>query len=195
MNMRFHFPNPGLTGLLLALLLGGCASQVPLAIREAPADSPSLALVRGDDTAGYQGQQVRFGGTIIETVNETDTTRLTVLGRPLSRDGEPTLSDDSSGRFIAVVPEFLDPKVYAADRDITVTGTLLGSEAGKVGEYDYSYPVVEATAWYLWPRETLPPYRYNPWYDPWYDPFYGPWYYRPWYDPWRRHRYPYRYWP
>ena len=179
----------GLTGLFAALLLGGCASQVPLAIREAPADNPALTEARAD-AANYQGQQVRWGGTIIETVNEKDVTRLTVLGRSLSKDGEPEFTDDSAGRFIAIVPDFIDPKVYAPERDVTVTGTLVGTEAGTVGEYAYTYPVVEATAWYLWPREVTFPY-----YDPWYDPWYYPWYYRPYYDPWHRYRYPYRYWP
>jgi outer membrane lipoprotein len=172
---------------LLALLLSACASQVPLVIREAPADSPSLEQVRGGDMATYAGRPVRFGGTIIETANQQDLTRLTVLGRQLSKDGEPEYTDDSTGRFIAIVPEFLDPKVYAADRQITVTGTLASTETGKVGDYPYTYPVVEAKEWYLWPKQVARPYGYDPWYDPWY--------YRPWYDYRYPYGYPYRYWP
>jgi outer membrane lipoprotein len=73
------------------------------------------------------------------------------------------------------VPEFLDPQVYAPDRQVTVTGTLLRTEAGKVGEYPYTYPVIQADAWYLWPEATERPYGYlyPGWYDPWY---YDPWY-------------------
>ena len=100
------------------------------------------------------GQQVRWGGTIIETGNRENATRLTVLGRPLYKGGEPEFTDDSAGRFIAIVPEFLDPKVYAPDRRVTVTGTLSSTEAGKVGEHPYTYPVVQAEAWYLWAVET-----------------------------------------
>ena len=170
--------------MLLALLLSACASQVPQAIREAPADSPSLEQVR-EQSADHLGQQVRWGGTIIETGNRENATWLTVLGRPLYKDGEPESTDDSAGRFIAIVPEFLDPKVYAPDRRVTVTGTLSSTEAGKVGEHPYTYPVVQAEAWYLWAVETEGPYGY------------GPWYYNPWYEPWyhynRPYRYPYRY--
>jgi len=169
---------------LIALLLSACASQIPQIIREAPADNPSLAQVR-EHAADYLGRQLRWGGTIIETGNRADATRLIVLGRPLSKDGKPGLTDDSAGRFIAIVPEFLDPKVYAPDRRVTVTGTLLRTEAGQVGEYPYTYPVVQAKAWYLWPKVIERPYGYeDPWYDPWYP---WPW----WHDPWYPYAYPY----
>ena len=171
--------------LLLALLLSACASQVPQSIREAPADMPSLEQVRAH-ASDYMERQVRWGGTIIDTGNREDTTWLTVLGRPLYKGGEPRTTDDSAGRFIAIVPEFLDPQVYAPDRQVTVSGTLLRTEVSKVGDYPYTYPVVQADAWYLWPEKTEPPYGYP--YPGWYDP----WYYDPWYP--YGFGYPYRYW-
>ena len=177
--MRYHIAKYG-SILLLALLLSACASQVPLIIREAPAGSVSLAQVR-EHAADYLGRPVRWGGTIVETVNRENATWLTVLERPLYKYGEPEFTDDSAGRFIAIVPEFLDPKVYAPDRRVTFTGTLLRTEAGKVGEFPYSYAVVRADAWYLWAREVERPYGYE-----------DPWYYWPWYDPWYPYGYPYR---
>jgi len=182
--MRYHLAKSRCAVLLLALLLSACASQVPLNIRKAPADNPALEQVR-ENTTGYLGRQVRWGGTIIATSNREASTVLTMLGRPLYRGGEPKFTDDSTGRFIAIVPEFLDPQVYAPDRQVTVSGTLLHTEDGKVGEHPYNYPVVQADAWYLWPEETEPPYGYR--YPGWYDP----WYYDPWYPP---YAYPYRYW-
>lgn len=174
--------------LLMAVLLSACASQVPQNIRQAPTDNPSLGKVR-EQVPDYLGREVRWGGTIIETGNRENTTRLIVLGRPLSKAGEPEFTDDSAGRFIAIVPEFLDPKVYAPDRRVTVTGTLLRTEKGTVGEYPYSYPVVQAKAWYLWPRQAERPYIHD---DPW---WYDPWYPWPWWrDPWYPYGYPYRHW-
>jgi outer membrane lipoprotein len=159
--------------LLLTLLLSACASQVPQNIRKAPADNLSLEQVR-EHTADYLGRQVRWGGTIIETGNREATTLLTVLGRPLYKGGEPKFTDVSAGRFIAIVPAFLDPQVYASDRQVTFTGSLLRTETGKVGEYPYTYPVIQADAWYLWPEATERPRGYPP---PWY-PYGYPYPYR-----------------
>ena len=196
MNMNSLLAKTGGIGLLAVLLLSACASQVPLPIRTAPATSLSPSEARAD-AAAHAGETVRWGGTIIETANRENVTRLTVLGRPLYKDGEPKYSDDSAGRFIAIVPTFLDPTLYAADRQVTVTGVFAGTEAGQVGEHTYVYPVVNAAAWHLWPREVVRPYRYDPWYD---DPFYDPWYLDRWHYPpsWYYrgypYAYPYRYW-
>lgn len=171
-----------LTGTLLpGLLLAACASQVPVNIREAPPGNPAVAQVRANPDE-HQSQQVRWGGEILQTENRENATWLTVLARPLAGNGKPDLTDESGGRFIAHIPAFLDPKVYKAERNVTVRGAVQGSETRQVGEFPYSYPVVEATDWYLWPKEVeYPPDYYYPW---WY---YDPWYYDPWY------RYPYYY--
>ncbi|MGD2113123.1 MAG: Slp family lipoprotein [Gammaproteobacteria bacterium] len=175
-NSHFH----ALATLLAVLLTAGCASPVPLAIRQGPPDSPTPATVRAQP-GDYAGRAVRWGGVLIATGNRAHATRLTVLARPLASDGRPGAGDISLGRFIAVVPEFLDPRVYAPDRLVTVTGTLRGSETGRVGEHPYIYPVVAAQAWYLWPEPAAPHGEPHPW---WYEHWYGPWWYGPWYDPW-----------
>ena len=51
----------------------------------------------------------------------------------------------------------------------------------KVGEFAYSYPVVQVQSYHLWPKEE--PRIYSHYYH---DPFYDPW---PWYGPWRRYPY------
>lgn len=180
--MHINISGSVFTGLF-TVLLSACASQVPLTIREAPADNPTLAQVVMDD-ASYTGRTVRWGGTIIETDNREDATRLIVLGKQLNRDGSTKFTDDSEGRFLAIVPDFLDPKVYATDRDVTFTGTVAPAEQGMVGEYPYTYPVIQAKAWYLWPGLSAGSYYSHPWHHwPWYDP---------WYPYGYRHRYRYR---
>ena len=173
--------------LLAGLLLVACATQIPPEIKEAPADNPTLEQVR-DSTGDFLSRPVRWGGVIVETENRENTTWVTVLALPLSRDGKPEVSDSSPGRFIAIVPAFLDPMVYSRDRQVTFAGTVLRSETRKVGEFPYTYVTIAADHHYLWPVETLLPadYRYPWYYDPWY---YDPWYYDPWYYP----RYPFRY--
>ena len=78
---------------------------------------------------------------------------------------------------MARIPKFVDPTVYAVQREFTVFGTLEGSREGKIGEFAYTYPVVNVTSHLLWEPRLEP------------DPFY----YDPFYYPYRWHR-PYRYW-
>jgi outer membrane lipoprotein len=43
---------------------------------------------------------------------------------------------------------------HAPGRRITVTGTLEDKLEGRVGEAAYQYPLVQARAIHLWPRDT-----------------------------------------
>jgi outer membrane lipoprotein len=168
-------------GLLATLLLVSCASSVPQQIRRAPPDNPALQEVLAD-SSGHAGRQVRWGGVIVETENQSSSTTVTLLALPLGSTGRPKIGDDSPGRFMAIVPTFLDPTLYSENRRMTVSGTLSGSETRKVGEFPYRYPVVEVQQYYLWPVDLpLPPRYRGPW---WYDPW--------WYDPWYDYGYPYR---
>lgn len=182
---------------VLGLLLGGCAAQMPPALRSTP---PPAALTVGqarDAPEQYAGSQVRWGGVILAVRNAPETTDLEVLARPLDAVGRPKphapAAAPDDGRFIARFTGFLDPAQYPEGDLITVTGTLIGVETRDVGTYPYRYPVVRAGGKHLWPRpEPEPdwPWPPGPWgWDPWYDWGYGPWYrpglpVAPWYRPW-----------
>ena len=151
-------------------MAAGCASKVPVNIREPIPGSPSLAEVRRDP-ALHAGERVRWGGTIVAVHNREQDTRIEVVGRGLGSQGKPRDGDATAGRFLAEIPGFLDPAVYAEGRKITVVGMLAEPETRLIGEFSYRFPVVRTRAHYLWPEEK--PVR---------DPYYpGPWYYDPWY--------------
>jgi outer membrane lipoprotein len=174
-NMKSEYTRLGL--LLLAVALVGACSTVPREMRQAPKDNPVLAEVRADADR-YIGRQVRWGGTIITVDNDPVETHVEIVARDLLRSGRPLDTDHSTGRFIAEFPGFLDPAVYAAGRDITITGTVTGIEPGKIGEHDYTWPVIRVHHHYLWPlridfRRDYPA-RYYYYYDPWYPYFYFP---------------------
>ena len=170
--------------LFFGLLLSGCATSPPDAISVTPAVDLSLTQVR-TDVAGYVNQRVRWGGTIVAVQNRSSDTQIEIVARTLDDYGRPRVSGESLGRFIARVDGFLDPAVYARDREITVAGTIEGKLTRAVGDYPYDYVVVHADARKLWEPRLSRPYYRDPFYDPFYDPFwpgrYGPWY--PWY-PW-----------
>ncbi|MHB8534164.1 MAG: Slp family lipoprotein [Sulfuricaulis sp.] len=169
--------------IVAATLLGGCASVVPQAIRGAAPGDVRLAQVR-EQPQQYHGTVVRWGGDIVSTRNERDDTVIEIIARDLNGDGRPLEGDESPGRFLVKVRGFLDPSIYKPERQLTVRGRIEGVVTRAIGEYRYTYPLVQADDVYLW--KPLPPASARPRY-PYYDPFfYDPWYpwgwpyYRPW---------------
>jgi outer membrane lipoprotein len=170
-NAEQHGVKPLLV-LLLFTLLTACASQVPLTIREPIAGAPDVKSARAVK-AELIGTRVRWGGVIASVENHKQNTWVELVDRTLERGGRPSDSDVSDGRFIARIPGFLDPAIYAKNREMTVTGVLAESITRSVGDYPYRYPVVDVDTYYLWAKPTTPayPYYYDPfWYDPWYSP-------------------------
>ncbi len=146
--------------VLMTTGLASCAS-VPTPLQgQFPASSPR------DAAATAQGQQVRWGGEIIKVEPQADATCFEILARELDASARPTDRDSSQGRFIACRKGFYDPEDFERGRDLTIVGRLSGTEQGKVGQFDYTYPRVEASTIYLWPERPLyvrSPYYYDPW--------------------------------
>lgn len=119
---------------------------------------------------------VRWGGVILDTRPESDHTCFEILARKLDTSMRPDDIDQVSGRFIACKPGFYDPEVFAKDREVTVTGKVIYIDIGKVGDYDYPYPVVDIEFMSLWPERINAVYyhhwvRYRPYY--WHYPRHG----------------------
>lgn len=142
-----------LIGILAVVMLGGCASSLPRAIREPVVDAPPFAAVQAEPAA-YHDQTVRWGGTIIGVHNSTNETVIEVLAKELGSQGSPVDDDASQGRFLARFAGFLDPAIYATGRQLTVYGRVVGSELGQIGERSYLYPLVAVEVSHLW-REDL----------------------------------------
>ena len=173
----------GVLGAVAAVLLGGCASVVPETIRTAAPGNVQLAEVRAQP-ARYTNAEIRWGGNIVSTRNERDHTVLEIVARDLDSDGRPLAEDKSLGRFLVKARGFLDPAVYKSEREVTVRGRIEAVVEQAIGEYRYTYPVIQADDVYLW-KPRLPAASYYPYY---YDPF--------WYDPWYPWGWPYyRHWP
>lgn len=166
--------------ILIFLVLGGCASQVPFLIRQPPPENPSFTAVQ-KDISRYQGSHVRWGGTIANVQNKKETTVIEIVARELGKDGRPKQTDVSPGRFWAHVDHFLDPVIYKREREITVYGTVEKLGKGHIGEHPYLFPVVQVNTYYLWaPIETehyyYPPYYYAPYGYYGFYPFWYFWY-------------------
>ena len=130
------------------LLLGGCVTT-PANLQAPAGDSPAIQQVRADAEANLN-KSVRWGGTVVGVQNLQSETRVEIIAKPLFRNGQPNSREISQGRFIAVFDKFLDPEDYKKDSEITVVGVVSGTEPGKVGEAEYDFPRVQASASQLW---------------------------------------------
>ena len=157
--------------------IAGCSTQPKLPV---PEKNPPVAAVQ-ENIAAYQNQLVTWGGVILDTHTKQNMTEIIILSKRLTDSTGPVEQDESLGRFIAQTRDFLDPALYAKNKEITVHGRILRQENRKVGEYEYSYPIVTVESLYLWPPRPDPAYWYDPWYDPWYGPWYRPYPYYPYY--------------
>ncbi len=163
-------------GLFFIILsLSSCASRMPVKIQGEFTHAPDAAQVHIQPDK-FLSQRVRWGGKILNIENKQNTSRLTIVTFPLNSYGRPKKSNQSLGRFIAVVDKFLEPELYKKDREVTVTGSLKKSETLKVGEFSYSHPVVQVDNHHLWQIEqtTSSNYMHHWWHDSWYNPYY-PW--------------------
>lgn len=159
---------------LAIFLFSACASTIPEPVRTPPSGDLDLTTVLGKHDQ-FDGDAVRWGGTIASVENHEDETWIEIVAHRLSRKGRPLSDYDSEGRFMAVVEGFADPAIYTQDRKLTVAGTLDGSTAKSIGDFDYVYPVVRASSFYLWkPLPKTAPYPHHPYPYPYYDPWYSP---------------------
>lgn len=154
-------------GLLSALAaLTSCAT--PEALQgEFTALTPTAAV--SSIEAQPMGAKVRWGGPILSLDNKSNETCFEILALPLDVQGKPRDTDKSEGRFLACKTGFEEPEVYKPGRLVTVVGTVKDITRRKVGEHEYTYPLLAADTVYLWPKEVENSRAYF-----YYDPFFGP---------------------
>lgn len=135
--------------LLLSLsLLSACASGPQYDTRDVDlAVTPRQAVAESDL---LRGKAVLWGGVIIASSNLQDMTQFEILAYPLDSRQRPQTDRKPLGRFIAQQPGYLEVADYTQGRLLTVTGRLDGTLDGRIGESDYTYPVVTAVRHYLW---------------------------------------------
>ncbi|RUO64973.1 outer membrane lipoprotein [Pseudidiomarina planktonica] len=127
------------------------------------------------------GETARWGGVIASVSNTDNGTIIEVVNFDLKNWGRPLVSDESNGRFRAVLESFVDPLVYQKGRSITVVGEVIEPVEGTIDEYKYLFPTVAVTSKKLWTKERKADVQID--YSPlWFrHQFYGPYpyYYRP----------------
>lgn len=137
--------------LLASVVLAACATTPPL-------DPAGTLAILGphqvDATEPPTGEVVLWGGMIVEVDNRADRTHIEVLAYPLDARQRPRLEQPSLGRFIAVLPGFVDPLAWPQGRFLSLRGRLADADDGDAASDPRGAPkprvLVEAT--HLWPR-------------------------------------------
>ena len=162
MKMVFFF-------LASLIFLSGCVHAISRGVlKEVDREITFSSLIK--DPNAYQGRMVLLGGVVVKTVNKQEGTLLEVYQTRLDREGKPTDTDRSEGRFLALYQGFLDSEIYRDGRLVTIAGTVQGEKVKLLGEIEYSYPYLLMKELHLWEEEKpvqYQPYRWDPWYDPW----------------------------
>ncbi|MDD5711274.1 MAG: Slp family lipoprotein [Smithellaceae bacterium] len=147
--------------LPLIIILCGCSS--PLSSEWLKQAEPVLSfaeLNRHPDD--LRGRILILGGQIIGTSERERETWIEVLEQSLDWRHRPRGSDESQGRFLVRVKEFLDPAIYAPGRSITVIGEMEGTKVLPLKEISYTYPVLNARDYHLWrPEEEQSPIHFS----------------------------------
>lgn len=138
--------------LMLCLILSACSGSMQS--RPIMGDRSISPLEAAQEIPQDKSVVVEWGGVIVETHNKESSTEVQVIAYPLKDNGRPDLDAPPTGRFIAVSPGYLETADYTKERTITLSGTLLGLRQGKVGEADYSFPLLNPNEMQLWPLES-----------------------------------------
>lgn len=151
---------PLLISLLACLTLSGCVS-IPQDIQ---GNNSLLAKVSYQDIrqniAGFNGQEVRLGGKVLNVINDQNETSFEVAVLPLDSSARPELGTAFQGRIIVKANRFIEP-LTLKDHLITVLGTVTGTAKGKVGEADYQYLTLSLQGYQVWRvRDNIIPINY-----------------------------------
>ena len=130
---------------LSAFLLNACI-HAPQGLEMTQFNAQSLNAAQNAQT----GERARLGGKILNATALPNQTKLEILSLPIfPKSAKPNLEGASDGRFIAYLNGFVDPETLN-DQFITVGGTIVGRERGKIDQANYDYVQVKVEQFRLW---------------------------------------------
>lgn len=145
MRAPHHFRNLLRLALTLALPVAVAACAPAPLYKTGTAFANATPAQVASSPGNFSGMQTVWGGTVIGVDNRQDHTELRILGYPLDSSQRPRLKQPASGRFVAIVPGFLDPMTFPDGIPVTVLGQLDGAQTAAVGGASYAYPVVRVS--------------------------------------------------
>lgn len=142
-----------LLGLSLPIAIAACA-PAPI-YKTAPSSVTATPQQVVTSPGNFRNMQVVWGGQVISVHNFTDHSEIEILAYPLDSSQRPRTKEPAIGRFIAIVPGFLEPMNYPAGSLVTLRGTLDGVRSGEVGRADYTFALMRSDAMHRWTPDEM----------------------------------------
>ena len=111
----------------LILTLASCAAPPMLRPSGIPVDVAPNRVVAMEDR--YRDAEVVWGGRIVGVRNLPDSTEIVIEGYPLDGSQRPQLRKDSDGRFVAMLPGYVESHDFPQGRFVSIVGRISGTVA------------------------------------------------------------------
>ncbi len=132
----------------LSSTLVGCVNA-PKGLEKEQFTLKSLSSIQQSDYS-CQCKSIRLGGKVLTAQALPNKTKIEVLSYPVySTSAKPMIDEQPNGRFITYLDGFVEPQSLK-DQFITIGGTLLKTEQGKVDQASYTYPVIQTNHYRVW---------------------------------------------
>lgn len=135
--------------LAAALALAGCVTrpviQVPATL------APIQPFEAAAEPEHHIGADILWGGSILALENLEASTEVTILAYPLDRAQRPLPQLPTQGRFILVLPGYVERGDYPDGLFVSLNGRITGLREGQVGEHRYVFPLVQPDHVHRWP--------------------------------------------
>lgn len=140
----------------VALLAAAAAACAPAPLYKT---GPSSVTATPDQVAtapqNFRGLHVVWGGAVVSVTNLRTDSEIEILAYPLDSSQRPRMNKPAVGRFIALVPGFVEPLNFPAGALVTVSGTLAGTRSGAVGAAPYTFTLVRSDGMHRWTAEEM----------------------------------------
>lgn len=136
-------------GIIASILfLSACATSPEFNLTGVIQNKTPKQLI--DQFESLRNNNILIGGTIVNNTDTNSGTQLEILAYPLDTNNYPRIENETSGRFLARNAGLLDRASFAPGKQVTLTGKLTSVVTGKLGDADYSYPILDINQIFLW---------------------------------------------
>jgi outer membrane lipoprotein len=142
-------------GLACAASLVGCA--VAPAFTALPAEPAPAPHRVAEAPQRWLDRDVVWGGMIVEVRNYENHSEIELLAYPLDDKQRPMLELADQGRFIALLPGYVEARDFPEGRFLSLVGRITGERRGRLREQAYLWPEVDIERLHLWPRDFREP--------------------------------------